>query len=222
MNELIKKLELIVDKKADNHEIKQELSSLVKMLKTGFESKNVGMEKVPKLFASNDAKKIQKFYDMIGNQVNALKVSGNFDRFATYLSTNFGIKVSFTSETAPNIRFMKTGKKFIKFTDLYSQYFLEDVPQSATKAVEKILNSLDKLTKEYNTENDDVKEQIKTIIENENEHSATTVKTMDKILTSARIKSISSSDVADNEESKLSDQLQGVELIRKGNSNDSN
>jgi hypothetical protein len=216
MNELIKKLEEVVDKKVENHEIKQECGKLIKMLKTGFETKNKGMEKVASVLATNDAKKILGFYEFFGNVINALKISGNFDNFAQVMRINFGIEVTYATGS-PTLRYMKKGKKFDKFSDLYTMYFLGDLPRSANDAVENILKSLDSLVKQYNNENDDVKEQIKAIIESENEHSATTVKVMDKLLTSSRIKAIDLEEIADAEESRLSEQLQGVELIRKEN-----
>lgn len=214
MNDLIKQLQDVIEKKAENHELKQELSSLLKMLKTGFEGKNLGADKVSKVFASNDNATIKKFYDTFGNQLNALQVTGNFDKFAEYLSIQFGIKIEFT-DSAPHIQYIKKGKKLTKFQDLYTQYFLEDPPREAKEAVKKILGSVDALTKEYNKENDEVKEQIKEIIHSQSEHSPTTVKVVDKILTSARIKALDPEDIADNVENVLSLQLQGIELIKK-------
>jgi hypothetical protein len=217
MNQLIKDLGELIDQKAENQDLKNELSSLHKMLKSGFETKTTGMEKIPKLYASNDADKIKKFYDIMGNQINALKISGNFDLFATYLSTTFGINISFQSESSPIISYIKKGKKFNKFQDLFTRYFLSEVPKSPKEAVSKILTSLDKLTKECNTETDAIKESLKAIIEKQAEHSPATVKTVDKILTSARIKALKVEDVASDAEDKLNLQLQGIDLLLKEN-----
>jgi hypothetical protein len=218
MNQLIKDLEEVIDQKANNQDLKNELSSLLKMLKNGFETKTTGMEKIPKLYASNDADKIKKFYDTMGNQINALKISGNFDLFATYLSTTYGINITFTSESSPIIQYIKKGKKFNKFNDAYTRYFLAEVPKTPREAVEKILLSLDKLTKEWNTESDSIKESIKAIIESQSEHSPATVKTVDKILTNARIKALKVEDVANDVENTLNLQLQGIDLLLKENS----
>jgi hypothetical protein len=212
MKQLIKELQEIVEKKADNDDLRKELSGLVKMLKIGFESRTSGMEKIPKVYASNDADKIKKFYDSFGTQIQALKISGNFDLFADYLKITYGITIEFSSDNAPNINYVKKPKKFQKFSDLYSQYFLDETPTSARVAVEKILLSLDKLTKEYNNENDLVKETLKDIIEGQSEHSPMTVKTLDKILTTARIKSLSIEDVANEADEKLNLQHLGVDM----------
>jgi hypothetical protein len=215
MNTLIKALEEVIDRKADNHELKQELSTLTKMLKTGFDSPTTGMEKVPKLFASNDSAKISKAFDSIGNMIGALKISGNFDKFAEYMEIHFGIKFEFSSENAPNIRFNTKPKKFRKFEDAFTGYFLAEVPSSPQEAVAKILKSLDTLTKEWNGVNEEVKDALKGIIEAQTEHTPTVVKTVDKILTSARIKALSTEAMADQIDEILSAQQKGVELVRK-------
>lgn len=214
MNDLIKQLEEVIDKKADNNEMKKELSTLVKMLKIGFEKKTNGMEKIPKLFACNDEKKIKKFYDAIGNQICALKVEGSFDLFSDYLRINHGIEVTFTSDEAPSIRYKK-GKKFKKFVDLYTGYYVQDTPSNAKEAMSTILNSLNALTKEYNNETGEVKEILKSIIEKQIEHSPETVKTLDKILTNARIKAIEPEEVANSIEDKINLQQQAIDIIKK-------
>lgn len=215
MNDLIKALEEVIDKKADNQDLKRELSTLTKMLKTGFDSPTTGMEKVPKLFATNDSAKISKAYDNIGNMIGALKISGNFDKFAEYMSIHFGIKFEFSSDNAPNLRYNTKAKKLGKFKDSYTEYFLEDTPQNPQDAVAKILKALDALTKEWNGANDEVKDALKGIIEAQSEHSPTVVKTVDKILTSARIKALKAEDMADVLEDTLNAQQQGIDLVRK-------
>lgn len=213
MNELIKELETLIERKADNQDIKSEISSLSKMLKTGFENKTVGMEKVPKLFATNDNDKISKFYDTIGNQINALKISGNFDLFKQYLEIHFGINVSYSSEDAPKLQYKTKGKKFQKFSDLYEQYYLEDVPKNPVDAAKKILNSLDALTKDHININTEVKEELKNIIEKQIKHAPVTVKTVDKILTCARFKDRSIEDVANEIDSNLTLQQEAVNMV---------
>lgn len=220
MNDLIQKLQEVVDKKADNQDIKKELGSLLKMLKTGFDKKTTGMEKVPKLFASNDTKKIIKFYDQFANTVNGLKVSGNFDQFAQYLEVTYGIKVVLP-DNAPNNKYVSSKKKLEKFKDLFTGYFIEDMPKNANEAIKKILKSIDALTKEINKENDSVKETIKEIIEKENEHSPATVKTIEKIMTSSRLKSIDIKDVTNELEQNLQLQLEGIYVLN-GDSTDEN
>lgn len=216
MNELIKSLEDLIEKKSENQELKVELSSLVKMLKTGFESTTKGMEKIPKVFASNDEKKIAAFYDMFGTQIQALKISGNFDKFKEYLKVSFGINIEFTSDTSPNLYYVKKEKKRQKFNDLFTGYYLVDVPKEPKEAVEKILNSLDALTKEFTTESNLIKDTLKEIIEsNSDKHESSTVKTVDKILTSARIKSLKIEDVATETEDKLNLQMLGIDIILK-------
>jgi len=213
MNKLIKSLEEIIDKKATNNELRQELSSLVKMLKTGFANKPTGMEKVPKVFAANDPKKIKKFYDTFGNQINALKLSGNFDIFASYLDCEFGISISYKSDVCPNMQYIKKGKKLQKFQDLYTTYFLDSIPKSADEAATRILKSLDNLTKEFHNENEVVKESLKAIIEAESNYTPETVKTVDRILTKSRIKSMSVEDVAGDIELKLTSQQKAVDMV---------
>lgn len=213
MNKLIEALQEVIDRKSDNQDLKIELSGLVKMLKIGFQTKTAGMEKIPKIYSSNDAEKIKKFYDSFGTQIQALKITGNFDLFADYLKITYGINIEFTSETSPNIQYIKKPKKLQKFSDLYTHYFLSDTPREAKEAVEKILLSLDKLTKEFNNENDLVKETLKDIIEGQTEHSPATVKTVDKILTQARIKSLKVEDVASDVEDKLNLQQQGIDIV---------
>lgn len=215
MNELIKKIEEIVDQKVNNHELKKEISSLQKMLKIGFEKKNAGMDKVAKIYASNDVGKISNFYESIGHQINAMKLSNNFDKFSEFLNINFGISITFDSPDSPVVRYKKEGKKFQQFSDLYSQYFLEDAPKVPSVAITKILSSLDNLLKEYNNENDEIKEQIKSLIEDNDEHSPTVLKTIDKILTSSRIKEVDVDEIVNNEESVLSEKQQGIDIIRK-------
>ncbi|SPF56239.1 hypothetical protein SBF1_8980002 [Candidatus Desulfosporosinus infrequens] len=215
MNQLIKELQEVIDKKADNHELKQELSTLVKMLKIGFEKKTNGMEKIPKLFSSNDTKKITKFYDNLANNINGLKVAGSFDQFNEYLKITYGITINFSSEDAPKNSYIKTPKKQKKFYDLYSSYFLDDVPKNPSDAIKRIFNSLDKLNKEYSNESDGVKESLKAIIEKQNEHSPTTVKIIDKLLTNSRLKSVPLEDIANDAENSLMQQQQGIDIILK-------
>lgn len=219
MNKLLQDLQDLIDKKVDNHDIKIELSALTKMLKIGFETTTTGMERIPKVFASNDNAKIKKFYDTFGNQIHALNISGNFDKFATYLKVTYGIDISFSSDTLP-IHFIKTPKKFKKFNDLYTGYFIEEIPKLPVDAISKILKSLDALTKDFTAENEAIKETLKEIIEKQTEHSPATVKTVDKILTSARIKAIKVEEVANAVEDALTAQQQGVDIALKGSSND--
>jgi hypothetical protein len=220
MNKLIKDLQELIEKKADNHDLKQELSALTKMLKTGFEATTTGMEKIPKVYASNDAEKIKKFYDTFGNQIVALQISGNFDLFTEDQKVTYGINIEFTSESSPNIQYIKKDKKRKKFDDLFTGYFISEVPKSPKEAIEKILKSLDALTKDFTAENDLVKESLKEIIESQTEHSPATVKTVDKILTSARLKSIKVEDVATALEETLNLQQQGVDIALGGNKDD--
>lgn len=215
MTELIKALEEIIEKKAEDHDIRKELSALTKMLKTGFDSNTSGMEKVPKLFASNDEKKIAKTYDTIGNLIVAMKITGNLDKFSQYLNIHFGINISFASDSSPNLKFNSNKKKFKKFEDLYTGYFLDSVPQTPVETVGKILKSIDALTKEHNNINDEVKDSLKEVINGQAEHSPLTVKTVDKIMTSARFKAIPPEDVANNIEELINLQQQGVDIILK-------
>lgn len=213
MNDLVNQLQDVVEKKAANHELKQELSSLVKMLRTGFESKPVGMEKVSKVFASNDTKKIKKFYDTFGSQINAMKLSGQFDSFVNYMSVEFGIKIGYETDICPRINYIKKGKKRTKFEDLYTGYFYEPIPKSPTEAVTKILSSLDTLTKDFNNESDGVKEALKSVIEAQTQYSPLTVKTLDKILTKSRIKAIDAEQVAMEIDANITLQSQAVDLV---------
>lgn len=222
MNLLVKNLSEIVDVKVENHELKQELSKLIKMLKTGFEKKTVGMEKIPKLFASNDEKKIAKFYDTLANQINALKISGSFDLFQNYLNINYGIKVDFAHDNSPNNRYVTKEKKRNKFKDLYTEYFVEDLPKDANLAVKKIMSSIDALTKENVAMNDNIKEALKSVIEQENQHDASTIKTLDKILTNARIKQVNVSEIASEVGDKLNLQLQAIDIAMGAEDEDSN
>ena len=215
MDNLIKELQEVIDKKADNDDIRKELSTLVKMLKIGFEKKTTGMERIPKIFATNDNDKITKFYDTFANQINALKVNGSFDLFASYLSTNYGIKIDFESESCPNNRYITKPKKLKKFEDIYTGYFLDELPKEPNDAIKKILLSLDKLTKEFNNENEAVKESLKDIIDKQSEHSPLMVKTVDKILTSARLKALKVEDVANDADDKLTLQQQGIDFCIK-------
>lgn len=219
MNKLINDLDELINIKEENHELKQELSNLVKMLKSGFEKKTIGMEKIPKLFASNDEKKIAKFYDTLANNINALKISGSFELFQNYININYGIKIDFAHDNSPSNHYVTKPKKLNKFKDLYSTYFLEDIPKDANVAIKKIMSSLDSLTKENVTMNDNIKEILNSIIEQENNHTPSTIKTLDKILTSARIKNMKASEVASDIEDKLNLQLQAVDII-KGESNE--
>ena len=212
MNELIKDLTELIDKKVDNNDIKQELSTLTKMLKSGFETSTTGMERIPKVFATNDGAKIQKFYDTFGNQIAALKIAGQFDLFAEYLKITFGINIEFTSDISPIISYVKKEKARQKFNDLYTGYFIDEVPKSPKDAIEKILKSLDALTKDFTTEDQIVKDSLKEIIEKQTEHSPATVKTVDKILTSARLKSITVDSAASAVEEILTLQQQGVDI----------
>lgn len=220
MNELIKDLTELIDKKVDNNDIKQELSTLTKMLKSGFESNTSGMERIPKVFATNDNEKITKFYEAFGNQIVALQISGNFDLFTDYMKIHFGINIEFTSETSPNISYVKKDKKRQKFNDLYTGYFIDEVPKSPKDAIQRILKSLDALTKDFTAEDQVVKDSLKEIIEKQTEHSPATVKTVDKILTSARIKSLKVEDVANALEETLTLQQQGVDIALGGKPND--
>ena len=68
MNDIIKKVEEIVEREVENDLLKSEISELKKMLKTGFEAKTDGYDRIPKLMSTADEKKLAKFYDNFGNQ----------------------------------------------------------------------------------------------------------------------------------------------------------
>lgn len=213
MNKLVSELQDVIEKKANNDELRQELSSLVKMLKLGFLSKPVGMEKVSKVYASNDAKKIKQFYDTFGSQINAMKLAGSFDLFATYMSVEYGITVAFESDEAPNIFYAKKGKKLQKFQDLYNEYFIEPAPRSPQEAATKILKALEALTKDFVAANEAIKEELKGIIESQSDLTPDTVKAVDRILTKSRIKAIVAEELAAELDHKISQQQKAVDII---------
>lgn len=212
---LIEQLDSVIEHKITNKELKDELNTLVKMLKDGFEQKTVAIEKPAKVYAIADEKQLAKYYDTLANQIKGIQLTGNLEKFKQYVLVHHGIEINTTSEE-PNITFIKSKKKFQKFTDSYTKYYLEDLPKNAVEATKKILKSINAVASEVKTDSDAVKDELKSVIELQNEHSPTTVKTVDKILTNARLKSVPIEDVANDIESVLELQYAGLELLKKG------
>lgn len=211
MNDIIKKVEEIVEREVENDLLKSEISELKKMLKTGFEAKTDGYDRIPKLMSTADEKKLAKFYDNFGNQIKALKMTGDLDKFVQYLEINHGINIT-VKDDFPNIQFAKNDKKKQKFYDIYSTYFLEDVPKDPKTALDKITKSLYNIFKEYKKEEEPIKEDLKTLIENE-EYSSAVIMTLNKIIKKAKVKEEKIEDIAGEVEIKLNEQLKAVEII---------
>ncbi len=210
MNELYTKVEEITEREVDNDSRKKEISELSRMLNIGFETRTDGYTKVPKLMSTSDAKKIQKFYDSFANQIKAMKVTGDLDKFLEYVELNHSIKIS-VKDDFPNIQFSKNEKKKQKFYDMYSTYFVEEIPKNAKEALDKITKAMFALFKDHKQEEEPIKEDLKNLIES-GEYSSTTVKTLNKIIKKSLLKEEKVTNIADEIEQNLNEQLKAVEI----------
>jgi hypothetical protein len=214
MNELMKKIEELALKQVENHELKQEIGQLSRMIKIGFESKPVGMEKVSKVFASNDEEKIKKFYDSLASSINGLHITGNFEKFADYMMVTHGIVVSYPSNEVP-ISYVTKGKKAGKFADMYNSYFLEEKPFKATDALHKILSAIKALTQQFTLENEEVKDSLNDITASQSEYSHDVIKMIDSIIIKSKIKAVEITEATSDIEDKINNQQCAVHAVHK-------
>jgi hypothetical protein len=216
MSNIIKDVTSIVDREVEVAEIKQEISALVKMLKLGFEKKTNGIEKPAKVYATADEKKLAKYYDSIANQIKGIASFGSLDKFADYMYLNHNIKMNLP-DVFPTMAYAKSKKKSGKFKDLYSGYFLEDVPRKSEEALNKIVNSINKLTKTFTDEATPIKEDFKLLIEAQTEYSPITIKLLEKVLRTAKMKDLTIEDATSDVDSKLDLQQMAITLLEKKN-----
>lgn len=211
MNDIIKKVEEIVDREVENDLLKSELATVKKMLKVGFEGNYGGYDRIPMMFSNADEKKIKKLYDNIANQIKAIAMCGSIDKFNDYISINHSINIDIEKEF-PKPSFTKNEKNKNKFYDLYSTYYIEDVPKDPKQVLDKLTQSLYNINKEFKKEEEPIKEDLKILIESE-EFSPAIIKTLNKIIKKAKVKEEKFEDVAGEVETKLNEQLKAVELI---------
>lgn len=208
---IVNEFDDVLDRKVEVHEIKQEVGKLAKMLKMGFEAKPVGMERVSKVYASNDEKKISKFYDQMASWINAIKLTGSFDQFQTYMKITHGVDIEVSDSTS--LVYNTNIKKLGKFRDLYSEYFMEEPTDLPSEAVSKILASIENLTKEATGITEEVKELLENIVQGQVDHSPETLKTVERILTKARIKELQLDEATGDIEFKITAQQQALDLL---------
>lgn len=212
MKEIVKRIEELVDQEVENETLKTELAEIKKMLKIGFESNFVGYERIPILYSTADEKKIKKLYDNLANQIKAIAMCGNFEKFGDYISINHSINID-VPEIFPQPSFTKNDKKKNKFYDLYSTYYLEDVPKDAKIVLDKLTQSLYNINKEFKTQEEPIKEDFKNIMENDPEYSSLVLKTLSKIIKASKKKAETLEDSASTVEQKLNEQMKAIELI---------
>lgn len=212
MNELIEKIENITEKKVKAYEIKKEIALLLKMLKNGFDKKDIGVDKIINIYTSENSFDIERYYKSLANQLYVLELLGKFNDLSKYLKQEYGIDIDF-SVSSPYINYKEKSKKFKKFVKLYENYYLDSLPTNSKEAMNKIINSIFTLKKEYKQSTNEIKTEQKEITETE-DTSPITIKTIDKILTSAKIKTIEPETLADVEEDKISLQIQGIQIIK--------
>lgn len=212
MKEIVKKIEELVDQEVENETLKQELTEIKKMIKLGFEGNYAGYEKIPILYSTADEKKIKKFYDNLANQIKAIAISGNLDKFNDYISINHSINIDVEKEF-PKPSFTKKEKNKDKFYDLYSTYYLEDVPKDAKIVLDKLTQSLYNINKEFKTQEEPIKEDFKNILDNDPEYSSMVLKTLSKIIKTAKKRAETMEDSASTIEQKLNEQMKAIELI---------
>lgn len=200
----------VAERKLESEDIKKEISKLKKMLKTGFSNKTDGMEKVTKVLATDDPKKIAKFYTEIANIIKALAISNNLEKFNDYLM-NFNVSVTSNKE----LSYLKKGKKKEKFKMLYSEYFYEEPPQSGTAAGEKILIAMETNYKTLRQQDEALKEEAENLSYS---CSKRTFNTLTGALLSAKKKDVALEDVINEIEVKLNEQQQAVDLLEKDSS----
>lgn len=214
MKEIVKRIEELVEQEVENETLKTELGEIKKMLKIGFEGNFAGYERIPILYSTADEKKIKKTYDNIANQIKAIAMSGNFEKFGDYVSINHGINID-VPQDFPTPSFNKSDKKKNKFYDLYSTYYLEDVPKDAKIVLDKLTQSLYNINKEFKTQEEPIREDFKNIMENDPEYSSIVLKTLSKIIKASKKKAETLEDSASSVEQKLSEQMKAVELIEE-------
>lgn len=212
MKEIVKRIEELVDQEVENETLKTELAEIKKMLKIGFEGNFVGYERIPILYSTADEKKIKKLYDNLANQIKAIAMCGNFEKFGDYISINHSINID-VPEKFPEPSFTKNDKKKNKFYDLYSTYYLEDVPKDAKIVLDKLTQSLYNINKEFKTQEEPIKEDFKNIMENDPEYSSLVLKTLSKIIKASKKKAETLEDSASTVEQKLNEQMKAIELI---------
>lgn len=205
MNNDIKTAQELVDRKLETEDVKSEIARLKKMLKSGFSTNTDGMEKVCKVFASNDEKKIAKFYWEVANYLRAIELLGNMKRFREY-AIETGINIT----SAPNLNYRQKGKKKAKFLDLYNEYFLEEAPQKGEEAGLKILRALEANHRTVISQEEQIKEEAENMSYS---CSKRTFSTITQVLTSSKKKDIPIEDVISEVEVKLQEEQQAIDML---------
>lgn len=198
----------LVDKRMEIEDIKGEQARLKKMLKVGFDTKTDGMDKAAKALASNDPKKLAKFYTELANGIRALALTDNLEKFQLFCQ---GLHI--TVGASKELHYLKKGKKKEKFQDLYNEYFLDATPSDATVAGNKILTALQALYKAIGEQEEALKEEAEGLTYS---CSKRTFSTMARVLQSSRKKDVPLEDVISEVEVKLQEEQQAVDIL--GNS----
>jgi len=211
MNKIIEAAETLTDLQQEKKVIQREIGKLNKMIKTGFEGKQSGLDKVAKVYSSNLNEDIERFYTNIGNSVKAIALTGNFEKFSEYIKIHFGITFN---EYEPKISYIKKDKKKQKFLDLYEEYFLDPAPNKADEAIKKILSSMSVNFNEVKKESDKIKEEFEQVNTTAG-CPKRTLQTLCNILSKAKSKDIEISDVTSEFETKISEEQMAIDLLEK-------
>lgn len=209
MNKILEAAETLSDLNEERKVIQKEVSKLNKMIKTGFEGKQSGLDKVAKVYSSELNEDVDKFYTSIGNSIKGIALSGNFEKFKEFMNVHFSINLL---DFEPKLTYTKKDKKKSKFQDLYEEYFLDPAPNKANDAMKKILSSMSANYKEVKKESDKIKEEF--------EQFNTTVgcpkrtlQTLTQIMSKAKSKDIEVSEVTCDIETKISEEQMALDLL---------
>lgn len=213
MNKIVEAAETLSDLQQEKKVIQKEVSKLSKMIKTGFEGKQAGLDKVAKVYSSELNEDVDKFYTSIGNSIKGIALAGNFEKFKDFLSLNFGISLV---DYEPKLSYTKKDKKKQKFQDLYEEYFLDPAPNKADEAMKKIMVSMSANFKEIKKESDKIKEEFEQVNTSVG-CPKRTLQTLTSIISKAKSKDVDVKEVTSDIETKISEEQMALDLLENNN-----
>lgn len=213
MNKIVEAAETLSDLQQEKKVIQKEVSKLSKMIKTGFEGKQAGLDKVAKVYSSELNEDVDKFYTSIGNSIKGIALAGNFEKFKDFLSLNFGISLV---DYEPKLSYTKKDKKKQKFQDLYEEYFLDPAPNKADEAMKKIMVSMSANFKEIKKESDKIKEEFEQVNTSVG-CPKRTLQTLTSIISKAKSKDVDVKEVTSDIEIKISEEQMALDLLENNN-----
>jgi len=208
MSTTLEVAENLSDLVVNTNDLKKEISRLKKLITLGFEGDNKGVEKVAKVFGSEDQDEIKKLYDNIGNIIKAIYIQGSFENFSNYLKNVHSVNLQSCNFS---LKYKNNSKKIEKYKEEFEYYFLEPSCNPENDIV-RIQNSLTANFKEIKIETDNYKEEFNTQANNISD-TKETLKTITKILVQSKTKDIEVKDVVTDIEEKIQEQEVALTIL---------